>query len=200
MPMIGSFYAPGEWVQPNQRNIGDSLLDLYKMKREIENDRMQREKAQMELENERLDRATVLENAKKEREGQKIIQKALADKEVTKQGYTVPSVISGLTKGAKSLADFYGSLGTGMQFPAVPQISSALTRALGGKLPSIPTPSMQGPTTATQPVNFRDPAVQSALIRAATIAPSLRPVLDDLIRAYAGRTTEDQAQLNAQMH
>jgi hypothetical protein len=69
MPMIGSFYAPSEWAQPNQRNIGDSLLDLYKMKRQIEQDRMAAEESRMALETKKLAMQESLERAKQEREG-----------------------------------------------------------------------------------------------------------------------------------
>ena len=185
MPMIGSFYAPGEWAQPNQRNIGDSLMDLYRMRQQIEADRMSREAARMDLENRKIEQQTVLENAKKEREAQKIVQKALEGTPATEARTTIPSVISGLTKGAQSIAGMFSTPGI---FPtSLPQM-----------------PSFQSPATPAQPVNFQDPQVQAALMRAATIAPSMRPVLDDIIRTtmarQSGRTAAEQADLFARQH
>lgn len=174
MPMIGSFYAPGEWVQPNQRNIGDSLLDLYKMKRQIEADRMVREEARMELENKRLERATKLENAKMEREGQKKLADLLTPK---------PVVTGNLTdkyrKGMGTAADVAN---------AAMKAAGAFTgAALPSAQASFPAQGLSQATASRAQqdaeVDFENPELIGKLMQIAASTPSMRPVLDEIVKA-----------------
>lgn len=193
MAMIGSFYAPGEWVQPNQRNIGDSLLDLYKMKRQIEADRQAQEIAQMDLENKRLERATKLENAKMEREGQKKLADLLTPK---------PVVTGNLTdkyrKGMGTAADVAN---------AAMKAAGAFT---GTALPSVQASfPAQGLSQATvnraqqdAEVDFENPELIGKLMQIAASTPSMRPVLDEIVKASItkkaqknGRTFEEELAL-----
>ena len=172
MPMIGSFYAPSEWAQPNQRNIGDSLLDLYKMKRQIENDRMAAEESRMALETKKLAMQGALERAKQEREGQKAFAELMKGQQVQKPAITPGSVIGGLTKGAGMLGDLYQNAG---------QLPSVLTRAMQGSFPQMP--SLSTTQTVQEPVNFKDPAIQARLVQILASMPSKQGVLDDALRA-----------------
>ena len=162
MPMIGSFYAPGEWVQPNQRNIGDSLLDLYKMKRQIEQDRMAAEESRMALETKKLAMQDALERTKQEREGQKAFAELMKGQQVQKPVVTPGSVIGGLTKGAGMLGNMYLDAMRG-SFPQVPSLSTT--------------------QTVQEPVNLKDPAIQARLVQILASMPSKQGVLDDAIRA-----------------
>lgn len=178
MPMIGSFYAPGEWAQPNQRNIGDSLLDLYKMKRQIEQDRMAAEESRMALETKKLAMQGALERAKQEREGQKRLADLFENRpqvsprsaEMYKQGMgTATDMANAAMRAAGNL------MGAGVP-NAIPNIQ-----------PSFPVQQMTQAATekalTPQTANLRDPQIQAQLLQILASMPSKSGAVDDVIRA-----------------
>jgi len=166
VPINTDIYQFGQWAQPNTRNIGDSLLDLYRMKREIEKDKMDREEARMNMDLQKLSMQQTLENAKKEREGQKAFAELMKGQTVEKPVITPGSVISGLTRGAGALGSMFENVTRG-SFPQTPP-----------QMPSLSTTQR-----TLKPVDFKDPVIQAKLVQILASMPSKAGVLDDALRA-----------------
>jgi len=182
MAMIGSFYAPGEWVQPNQRNIGDSLLDLYKMKREIENDRQAQEAAKMEMELKRMEMSRKVEEEKRQKEYVKQIGNLANQYQKTQ---ALPEKVK--VPAAPNLAAMFAGAAPGMMGAA-----GVMNRAMQGSFPQqFATPRMGAEElqrgAALAALQAGDPEKMSAALK--LLSPT-----------QTGRTFEEQSALNAQMH
>lgn len=178
VPINTDIYQFGQWAQPNQRNIGDSLLDLYRMKREIEKDKMDREEARMNLDLKKIAMQESLERAKQEREG----QKKLADLfEVRPQ--VSPASSGAYKKGMGTAADMANAamrIAGGMFGAGTPNTLPAIQ-------PSFPVKQMmQGVTERAmtpKTANLQDPQIQAQLLQIFANMPSKAGAVDDLIRA-----------------
>ncbi len=182
MAMIGSFYAPEEWVQPNQRNIGDSLLDLYKMKRQIEADRQAQEAAKMEMELKRMEMNRKVEEEKRQKEYVKQIGNLANQYQKTQ---ALPEKVK--APAATNLAALFAGAAPGMMGAA-----GVMNRAMQGSFPQqFATPRMGAEElqrgAALAALQAGDPEKMSAALK--LLSPT-----------QTGRTFEEQSALNAQMH
>lgn len=178
VPINTDIYQFGQWAQPNTRNIGDSLLDLYRMKREIENDKMAREEARMNLDLKKIAMQESLERAKQEREGQKKLADLFAPK-----AQVSPESAGAYKKGMGTAADMANAamrIAGGMFGAGTPNTLPAIQ-------PSFPVKQMmQGVTERAmtpETANLQDPQIQAQLLQIFANMPSKAGAVDDLIRA-----------------
>lgn len=165
-----TFYTPGPWVQPNMRNIGDSLLDLYKMKLAREEATRQSEESKMNMELKRLDMQRKLEEEKRQ-------------KEFTKQAgnfvnqYQKSQNLPPAGTAQKTVPPSLGAMVAAGGMPG--PLAGVMSNAMQGSFPAPQTPETLQRNLAMASIQSGDPEKIAAALKL------LNP-------AQSGRTAEEQ--------